>query len=179
MRRTLVATNAQKILDFLIQSPGTQYLPREVQKATRVSKAGTNLALRDLVKVRLIKKEKRGSVSLYSVDFRQPVVKQLKVLRTIMSLSRLLERLKTTSTKVVLYGSCSRGEDTSESDIDLLVVTNAPQAVGRLVREHPAANKVQLTARTPLTYAEMEKTDPVFFREVELGIVLWESRDES
>jgi len=179
MKRILIATNAQKILDLLIRDPGRQYLSREVQDATKKSKAGTNLALGQLVRAGLLKKEKRGKVHLYSVDFNHPVVKQLKVLRTVLSLSRLTRKLSRVTRKIVLYGSSSRGEDTKDSDLDLLVVTNATEAAREVVEKDAMANRIQLTMRTPLEYAEMERTDPTFHTEVERGIVLWESRDES
>lgn len=178
MKRILIATNSQKILDFLLQNAGRQYLSGEIQKATRVSKAGTNFALKDLAKTGLLKKERRGKFCLYSLDFSHPVIKQLKVLRTVMSLSRLLRKVATETKKVILYGSSSRGEDTKDSDIDLFVVTNTPDVVRVMVETSRTTRKIQLTTRTPLKYVEMEKTDPTFFREVERGAVLWESIDE-
>lgn len=178
MRRILVATNPQKILDFLLQNTGRQYLSSEIQKATRVSKAGTNFALRDLGKTGVLSKERRGKFYLYSLDFNHRVVKQLKVLRTVIALSRLLKKLARETKRIILYGSSSRGEDTKDSDIDLFVVANAPDVVTEIVEANPMARKIQLTVRTPLKYVEMEKTDPTFSGEVERGIVLWESTDE-
>ncbi|GAI39761.1 unnamed protein product, partial [marine sediment metagenome] len=39
--------------------------------------------------------------------------------------------------------------------------------------------RIRLIVRSPLEYVEMEKTDPTFYKEVELGKTLWESKDES
>lgn len=179
MKRILVATSAQKILDLLIQDPGTQYLSGEIRKATKTSKAGTNLALRQLVNTRLLKREKRGKVYLYSVEFSHPVVRQLKVLRTVVSLFQLTLRLSGVATRIVLYGSSGRGEDTRNSDIDLFVVANSREAVSKFAKKYPITKKIQLTIKTPLEHEEMQRTDPTFYGEVERGIVLWESRDES
>jgi Fic family protein len=66
MNNILVATNSQKILNFLIQNPGKEYLSREIQKATKVSKAGTNLALKDLVNAKFIKR-KKGVNSIFTL----------------------------------------------------------------------------------------------------------------
>jgi predicted nucleotidyltransferase len=179
VKRILVATSAQKILDLLIQDPGTQYLSGEIRKATKTSKAGTNLALRQLVNSRLLTREKRGKVYLYSVDFSHPVVRQLKVLRTVVSLFQLTLRLSGLATRIVLYGSSSRGEDMRNSDVDLLVVANSREAVSKFAKKYRITKKIQLTIKTPLEYEEMQRTDPTFYGEVERGIVLWESRDES
>jgi hypothetical protein len=42
MNNSLISTNAQKVLNFLIQSPGKQFLANEIEKATRISRAGVN-----------------------------------------------------------------------------------------------------------------------------------------
>ncbi|GAI89603.1 unnamed protein product [marine sediment metagenome] len=40
MEKILFTTNSQKILEFLIQAPGEEYLSREIQIAVKISKAG-------------------------------------------------------------------------------------------------------------------------------------------
>jgi hypothetical protein len=40
------------------------------------------------------------------------VIKQLKILRTIISLSPLVKKFKKQARKIILYESTSRGEDT-------------------------------------------------------------------
>ena len=179
MRKILIATNRQKVLDFLIRYPGNEFLEKEIQKATKISKSGTNFALRDLVKTRLVKKQKRGKISFYSITFDHPIVKQLKVLETLVNLEPLMEKVKELSKKIVLYGSCSRGENTSESDIDLFIVTNNSNLIRGAMKKNKKSEKIKLIVRSPLEYIEMEKTDPTFYKEVELGITLWESKDES
>jgi len=179
MRKILVATNRQKTLDFLIQYPGNEFLEKEIQKATKISKSGVNFALRDLYKTKLVKKQKRGKISFYSISFDHPIVKQLKVLKTMVNLEPLIEKNKKLSKKIILYGSCSRGENTSESDIDLFVVTNNSNLISKVMNKNKISKRIKLIVRSPLEYIEMEKTDPTFYKEVELGITVWECKDES
>ena len=179
MRKILVATSAQKLLDFLTQNPGKEYLAKEIQKATKISKAGTNFSLRDLVRAGTVKRQKRGKVFLYTIGFNHPVIKQSKVLGTVISLYPLIKKLVSEAKKVILYGSASRGENTKDSDIDLFVVTNSSEKIKGIVGANKVGKKIQLTMRTPLKYVEMEKAEPTFYREVERGIILWETRDES
>jgi hypothetical protein len=61
----------------------------------------------------------------------------------------------------------------------LFLVTNSFQEVEKAVKNSAKGKIIQLIARTPLKYIEMEKTDPTFYREIERGIVLWEAKDES
>jgi len=179
MRKILIATNQQKVLDFLVQYPGNEFLEKEIQKATKISKSGVNFALRGLVKTELVKKQKRGKISFYSIIFDHPIIKQLKVLKTLVNLEHLMKKIKKLSKKIILYGSCSRGEDTSESDVDLLVVTNNSNLISEAAKKNKLSERIRLIMRSPLEYVEMEKTDPTFYKEVELGITLWKFKDES
>lgn len=179
MKKILFATNPQKILEFLVQTPGEEYLSREIQIDVKISKAGTNFALNDLVNAGFIRRKKRGKMYLYAVNFEHPIIKQLKILKVIMSLESLLKKIRNKSQKIILYGSSSRGENTKDSDIDLFVVTNSLREVKKTIKNSPKGKIIQLIARTPLKYIEMEKTDPIFYAEIERGIVLWEAKDES
>ena len=172
MKKILFATNSQKILEFLIQTPGEEYLSREIQIAVKISKAGTNFALNDLVNAGFAQRKKRGKIYLYAVNFDHSIIKQLKVLKVIILLNPLLKKIKNKSQKIILYGSSSRGENTKDSDIDLFVVTNSLPEVEKIVKNSSKGKIIQLIARTPLKYIEMEKTDPIFYTEIERGIVL-------
>ena len=179
MRKILVATNHQKVLDFLIQYPGNEFFEKEIKKEAKISKSGVNFALRDLVKKQLVKKQKRGKISFYSVAFDHPIVKQLKILKTLINIEPLMKKIKKSAIKIILYGSCSRGENTNESDIDLFIVTNNSYSIKEAIMKNKLSKRLRQIIRTPLEYVEMEKTDPIFHKEVELGITLWESIDES
>ena len=61
----------------------------------------------------------------------------------------------------------------------MFVVTNSLPEVEKVVKDSSKGKVIQLIARTPLKYVEMEKTDPIFYIEIERGIVLWEAKDES
>jgi len=177
MEKIIVNTNAQKILWFLIQHPGKEYLEKEIQKNTKISKAGVNFALKDLCKVKLTQKQKRGKIAFYRVDYTHPVIKQLKTLRNVLEINPILEKLKLKSEKVILYGSCARGEDAGQSDLDLFVVTNNEDEVLSISKEWRSKRKLQLVVRSPLKYAGMESDEPTFYHEIRQGIILWERKE--
>jgi predicted nucleotidyltransferase len=179
MKEILFKTNPQKVIEYLIQKPGKEFLSKEIQIATKMSKAGANFALNDLAKANLVNSQQKGKTYLYTINDENPVVKQLKILRTIMNLMPLIKKLKQKSSKIILYGSSSRGEDTEDSDIDLFIVTNLIEDIEKIVQRNKHYKKVQPIIRKPLKYIEMEKTDPTFYQEIEKGIVLWEAKDES
>ena len=174
MEELFFKTNLQKILKYMTEKPGKEFLSKEIQIAAKVSKAGANFALNDLVKNGLINREQKGKSYLYSIKDENPTVKQLKVFSTILYLTPLFEKIREKANKVILYGSAGRGENTEDSDIDLFIVTNFTEEIERLLQKTNFHKKVQAIFRTPLKYIEMEKTDASFFREVERGITLWE-----
>lgn len=177
MKKVLVSTNVQKILWFLIQHPGKEYLEKEIQKNTKISKAGVNFALRDLTKVKLTQRRKRGKIAFYTVDYTHPVIKQLKILKNILEINPILKELKPKSEKVIFYGSCARGEDIDQSDLDLFVVTNNEDEVLNMKKKWRLKRKLQLVVRSSLKYATMESEEPTFYSEVSRGIILWEKKE--
>ncbi|MCG2739157.1 MAG: nucleotidyltransferase domain-containing protein [Syntrophaceae bacterium] len=176
MQTVIVTTNSQKALNFLIQNPGKQFTANEVQKEIKISKAGINVALRKLIKEKLVFREKRAKIFLYYVDHSNPVVKQLKVLQTIMILQPLTVKIKGCSEKAVLFGSCARGENLPDSDIDLFVLTNAREETKNILEKFSPKKKLQSIIRNPLQFSEMETKEPVFFEEIVRGITLWETK---
>ncbi len=179
MNNSLISTNAQKVLNFLIQSPGKQFLANEIEKATRVSRAGVNFSLRKLAEEKLVLREKKAKIYLYSVDYNNPVIKQLKVLKTTMLLQTLVNKLKAYSKKIVLFGSCARGENIADSDIDLFILADSSKAIEEKIKKNNLREKLQPVIRNSTQFVKMEKEESVFCEEIEHGITLWESKDES
>jgi len=63
---------------------------------------------------------KGGRFQLYSVDQANPLVKQFKVLLNVAGLGPLLLRLQPLTTRIILFGSAGRGEDSFGSDFGLV-----------------------------------------------------------
>jgi len=179
MKDIIISTNAQKVLNFLIQEPGREYLSSEIHKSTGISKAGINFSLKDLVKAGFVKIQKKGKFYIYSAKFANPVIKQIKIASMLIFLTAFLNKLKKSAIKIILFGSVARGENDKNSDIDILVITNNRDEVEKNIRSRFRRLKLQLIIRTPVEYAEMEKKEKIFYKEVERGIILWERIDES
>jgi len=168
----LTQTNTLKVLGYLIENPGREFIEKEIQKATNISKGGVNLALRELAQKRLVERKRRGRMYFYTTQLNHPFIRQLKILKNIARLWPLVKKLKAVSQKIILFGSWSRGENLKDSDIDLCILTNSAEEVQQIVKKSSLRNKLQLIIRTPTGFAELEKKDPVFFKEVDRGIVL-------
>lgn len=175
MKKTLlVTTNAQKILHFLIDHPVKGLLETEIQKATRLSKSGVNYALRDLVAANFLSRAKRGKAFFYTLNHKSLIVKQLKIIETLTQLNPLIKKLEPLTSKIILFGSSSRGEDTLDSDIDLLILSRNKDLVIEQIKKNNSKRKIQSIIYSNLNFIEKKKTDPVFYEQVIQGIVLWE-----
>ncbi len=176
-KEILVATNAQKILDFIIRNPGKQFTATEVQTGTKISKAGVNAALRKLASARLITREKKAKIFLYYAEtVNRPLIKQLKILQILLALQPFIRKLQPLCEKMILYGSGARGEDTRGSDVDLLVITNDQAEAEKTAVKTALPRKLQLVFKSPLAFVEMESKDREYFEEVSRGIVLWDGK---
>lgn len=167
-------TNKQKALKFLAQNPSQFLMASEIIKNTKISKAGANIALRELVKAGLVKRSIKGKTHLYQVDFHDPLVKQFKVIGSIVELYPLIKKLQKISQQIILFGSISRGENLEDSDIDLFILTRAEEEVGKAITKFNRHNKIKAILKNTSSFAKLEREDPTFYQEIQRGITLWE-----
>lgn len=178
-KNILFYTNSQKVLEFILKYPFKDFMEGEIQNALEISRSGINYALRGLLKADFIFRDKRGKIYFYTLNHRNPVVKQLKVIQIIISMEPLYNKLKNISSKIILFGSSCRGEDTVDSDIDLFIVSRSPDEVETQIKKFHTRRKIQAVVRSNLKFNEMKQTEPDFYQQVIIGIILWEAQSES
>ena len=176
MKSVFVFTNTQKVLDYLANHPGEQLLANEIQGKLKISRGGVNQSLRELAEEGLICREKKGNIFLYSLNHSSPVVKQYKILKNTEMVYPLANKLKEASEKIILFGSSARGEDVSESDVDIFILTREPDAAAKIIQQYKIKRKIQMIIRTPAAYTDMESKEPVFFEEINRGITVMENK---
>lgn len=165
------------VLEFFMENPMQEYHEREVIRRTGISLGSANKILRLLAKLDFLTREERGRLAIYRLNLREPSVRQFKVLLNTFALKPLTDELRQMSKRVVLFGSCSQGTDTKESDIDLLVVTNEKDQVGQVISDY---NKKSERRVAPITvdmngYVRLKQEDKPLYENIERGIILWES----
>ncbi len=171
------ATNSLKVLSYLAGHPGRGLLNSEIQKATSASRAGVYFALKALMRQGLISSERRGRLIFYSIVYDDVVIKQFKILKNVYALRPIVSKLKPSSRKIVLYGSHSRGENDSSSDIDLFILSKDPQAIKGIISSIKSRQKIQAVIKTSSELTDFKESEKVFMQEVERGIVLWEEKE--
>jgi predicted nucleotidyltransferase len=75
-----------------------------------------------------------------------------------------------------LYGSYATGAFTSESDLDLFIISEKREEVLKTIANFKAntAFEIKPVIKKQIEWMQFEKGDPEFFGEINQGIILWE-----
>lgn len=181
----LVKTTHQKVLALFLANPSRRLYGSEISKRLRISIGQTSKILGDLLKAGVVEKERKGKTELYAVTELAPELRLFKTMNTILNIAPLVNRLKAASRLIILYGSCSQGMNTEESDLDLFVVSGERELVleavaGSAPRNRYGFTEINPVIKNPAEWASLESREPVFFTELQKGLVLFERAvDES
>ena len=162
----------QKIIKLLAAYPEREFYAQEVAKKVNCSKASAVIILQDLADKKIVHKDKRGHMKFYKINQENIEVKKFKIELALQKLNQPLPRLKKISSKIILFGSASRGEQTFDSDIDLLILTNDKENVRGVLQKFKPKLGLKPIIKTPSEWSEVEVRDPEFYREVKSGITL-------
>ncbi|MFH1515727.1 MAG: nucleotidyltransferase domain-containing protein [bacterium] len=115
------------ILRELILSNGKSIHLRELARRTGLDARGVQREVRNLLDVGIIDEEKSGNQKLYRINEKCPVYPELKMLiiKTVGvadEIRKALEPLKNKIKMAFIYGSIAKGNEDSQSDIDLMLV---------------------------------------------------------
>jgi len=170
---------AISVLTYLSRAPDKQYYVREIAKIIRGSVGGCHKVLKNLFKMGLINKQKSGRNLYYKVKEDSPAIKYFKIFINIQELDETLKAITPECKKIILYGSCTTGEDTSESDIDLLIITeNVSEIKQKLKPKYINGRKIKPIVLLPHEYIKLKNKDRAFYTEINKGIILWRETNE-
>jgi predicted nucleotidyltransferase len=175
----LIATVDQKVLSLLAKFSDQEFYEREVARTLGISYGSANRALNGLYSTGAIARRREGKMYFYSIDSSNAAFTEFKKMVNLMLVEPLVEELKKMSSRVILYGSCALGTDTSESDIDLFIVSHNKEDVSNVISDFTFPKgfeniHIQPVIRTPVELLEGGESERTFMEEVERGIVLWE-----
>jgi len=175
----IISTNNQKVLSLLVKFSDQEFYERQLARRLGISYGSANRALNELFASGAVTRRREGKMYFYSIDSSAAAVAELKKVINLMLLEPLVEELKKVSSRMVLYGSCALGTDTSESDMDLFVVSNSKEDVSNAIGKFRFPGgyegiRIQSVIRTPVELLEAAESERAFIEEVDRGIVLWE-----
>lgn len=162
----------QKIIEFLSDYPEKEFYAQEIAKRVKCSKASASGILKLLVERKIVSKKVKGHMKFYQIDPKNPEVKKFKINLALAKINLVLPKLKKFSKRIVLFGSSSRGERTSDSDIDLFILTNEKDEVFSALKKINARIRLKAIVKTPSEWSETEIKEPEFYQEIKNGIIL-------
>ncbi len=175
----VITTVNQKVLGFLAKFSDKEFYERQVARRLDIAYGSANRSLNALYSTKAVKRRREGKMYFYSIDPSTAAVTEFKKMINLMLVEPLVEELKKMSSRIVLYGSCALGTDTSESDLDLFVVSSSKEDVSNVISnfKFPRGYEnihIQSVIKTPVELLEGGESERAFIEEVERGIVLWE-----
>ncbi len=179
IKQVFISSGEQKILEVL-SFVDEWKTAKEIKKKTKLSRAAIHLILDKLFKLNLLERDQKGKTYLYKINSSFPffcALKQFKILDNLISFFPLFKKIISKSQKIVLFGSVGRGEDFKDSDIDLFIITHNVKEVKKIIEKYSTNRKIQAIIRRPMDYIKLEQTDPVFYNEINSGIIVWEKED--
>lgn len=173
-----ITSLAFQTLLFLSRNPDKEYYIREIATILNKSVGGIHYSLQSLTDQHLVIQRKSGRNLYYHINQDNASIKPFKIFSTIIEITPTIEKIKDLSIKIVLFGSCSIGEDTQDSDIDLFILSNQSENVKRTLLDTKTPREIQATVVSAKEFLLIKENDAGFYKEIKKGIVLWESKDE-
>lgn len=132
--------------------------------------------LRSFANLGLLLREKQGRMLFYRANMDNPLVRQLKILFTLLQLDDLIKQAKPSSHRIILFGSSAEGTDVKESDIDLLLLTNEKSQLTDVVHEFNAKSQRRIAPiiLDPQGFSKLRREDTALFDRISRGMILWQ-----
>lgn len=132
--------------------------------------------LRSFANLSLLLREKQGRMLFYKANMDNPVVRQLKILFTLFQLDDLIKQAKSSSQRIILFGSSAEGTDVKESDIDLLLLTNdKPQLIDTVHKLNAKSQRrIAPIILDPQGFSKLRREDTALFDRISRGMILWQ-----
>ena len=171
------------IVRFLGRNYNESFYVRELSGILGLALGPVSETLKGLFSAGILKREVRGRIVNYRANMNSPLLLEMKILITLMECQKLLAELEIPEKKVIriiLFGSCARGEDSFESDIDLLIETDEKKKISSLLNSYEFIEDRKLSAVivTPNELRNVRNRDRPFYERVMQGKELYRRTED-
>ena len=149
----------RQALGLLLLNPDREFHVRELSRVTATSPGTMHKELSRLAEVGILQRRMLGNQALYSANRQCPIFDDLRnIFRKTSGLTDVIREalhpLRESIATAFVYGSVARGEEGPNSDIDLMVVGDAPFAA--VVEATHEVRKQLGREINPVTYSKGE-----------------------
>jgi len=157
-----------RVLLLFSKEPYREFHLREVAKLAEVSSSTAKRFLDFYTESGLLEKQRKANLTLFKANVENLTFRHMKIGYFLMSLQPLVSHLNETysNASIILYGSCARGEDDPQSDIDLLIVSRRKEKTGVSVFEKHLGRRITMLVYEPHEWEEKAKEDRAFYERI-------------
>lgn len=174
----MLQTSQWRVLNYLTLYRNERIFVSQMARDLQLSKGAVSKAMMALQTLGCFKKERQGNMVFHHIDQQHPLVKHIRIVFNLLEIEKALSLIKRIAYKIVLFGSCARGEDTYQSDIDIFIVTKEYNQALSMMEKMKISRPIQYIIKTPQEYIAFKEKDSVFFEEIDQGLVLWEDFED-
>ncbi|MCZ7382025.1 MAG: nucleotidyltransferase domain-containing protein [Candidatus Methanoperedens sp.] len=177
----ILSKPALQILQHLGRRYREGYYVRELSRNLSIGLGTASQSLRALENAGLIVKEKKGRLVIYRANMENSLLREFKVLLTMMEVNTLIQRLEDTSSRIILFGSCATGEDTIDSDIDIFIVTQDKNRIFELIDDYQKKieRKLSPIVMSPFEFEQLKTKDKPLYERINMGKIIIEAHEIS
>lgn len=166
-------TSQERVFALLLDEAGSELTEAQIREMLGLPKSTVHVALAGLVRDQLASARNVGRTKLYWVETSDPLIKTLKIAQAIRRVRAAITPVRDQIDLAILYGSASRGENRSGSDVDVFVVTDDSDTVMTELAQHQWLQPVIMTSESRM---QLIAEGGTFSSEVARGITVWERR---
>lgn len=172
--------NPMLVLSYLTKNPKKNNMATHIAKELSLSAGSVHGILKKFEELGIVDRKSIGKAVIYEININSPLIKSFRIFDNLLEITQLVDVLKQHTRKIILFGSCSRGEDNSDSDIDLLIIADETDKdlVLEITAGYSGDREIKPVIVDEVEFISMEKSDAVFYKEIIKGIELWEVSDE-
>jgi len=164
-----------RVLTVFFDEPYREFHLREVAEIANVSPSTAKRFLDFYEASGFLVKERKANLALFRANVENNSFRFMKVALFLFKARPLTDSLAEAyeGSSIVLYGSCARGEDGPESDMDLLVVGRRPEKIDLKGYEGMLGRRINVIAFDSQEWEEKAEEDRAFYERILVdGIVL-------
>ena len=167
----------QKVLNLFFREPYREFHLREAARESKVSPMTAKKQLDRFADEGIVEKSKKANLVLFMANTKNKRFQLMKAADSIEKIgeSGLLKALtaELNPVSIVLFGSTARGQDSKDSDIDLLVISKKKQEIDFEAYERKLKRKINLIIYDSPEWKKKATDDKPFYLRILLdGIAL-------
>jgi predicted nucleotidyltransferase len=164
-----------RILAAFLDDPYREYHLREAAEIADVSPSTAKRFLDFYEANGFLVRERKANLALFRANVENNSLRLMKTAMFLFKARPLTKHLTEAypGSSVVLYGSCARGEDGPDSDVDILIVGRRAEKTDLLRYEEMLGRRINTIVYDPQEWEERAEEDRPFYERVLVdGIVL-------